>query len=622
MSGGFADTFGGGMVQPGQVSLNQLDLLEDADLEWPSLATSGDNVVAKIMEVTPDRAGLSVIMPDARGTSVGTDALFRNMGADTYSILDNLGATIGTVAAGVSKYMYLSDASTQGGSWSIFTFGTGTSEADSALLAGYGTVATGATLSQSHDVVETAIELTVLSSHRASTIVYTAGFLPCNLPVTTAVGDDFFFIIRNAGTGDVVLTPAGLDEIDGALTLSLAPGDACMVFSNGVDTWYTVGLGRSVSFAFTQLVKSVAGNVNVTLSAAECANKVISLVGLLTGDISVIVPNTVSVYYLYNNTTGAYSITFKTAAGTGVVVPQTTRDILVCDATNVQKAVTNYVAVTEFATAAAAAPSITFVGRTTEGFYSPTATSTAVASRGLVCTVWANPAVAVNYIEEGGSATGNPVTITAKGTDTNIGINLVAKGSGAVTANGLPFPTGTRMAFQQTAAPTGWTKDVTATYDNSALRIVTGAAATGGAVAFTTALAAGLSSGSYTLTTSDIPSHTHTGTTGTESVGHTHTASGTTTGQSATHTHQAYYGAAGGGTVLGTSNVADTNTGGYATGNASGDHSHDYNLTTAGVSASHTHSFTTGGTGGGGGHAHTLPSFAVKYTDFIIATKN
>jgi hypothetical protein len=77
--------------------------------------------------------------------------------------------------------------------------------------------------------------------------------------------------------------------------------------------------------------------------------------------------------------------------------------------------------------------------------------------------------------------------------------------------------------FAQTTAPTGWTKDTT-NYNNYALRVVTGAASTGGSVAFTTAFAsqtptisntlsvntAGLSAGSTTLTTSQIPSHTHT----------------------------------------------------------------------------------------------------------------
>jgi hypothetical protein len=67
------------------------------------------------------------------------------------------------------------------------------------------------------------------------------------------------------------------------------------------------------------------------------------------------------------------------------------------------------------------------------------------------------------------------------------------------------------MLFQQTTAPTGWTKQTT--HDNKALRVVSGSASSGGSVAFTTAFASqGVSGtvGSTTLTTAQMPSHNHT----------------------------------------------------------------------------------------------------------------
>jgi hypothetical protein len=86
------------------------------------------------------------------------------------------------------------------------------------------------------------------------------------------------------------------------------------------------------------------------------------------------------------------------------------------------------------------------------------------------------------------------------------------------TAAASEFTSGTVMLFAQTAAPTGWTKN-TSTGDNTALRLVTGTASTGGSVAFTTAFASQTPSGSVsvsgsagntTLSTPQIPSHTHT----------------------------------------------------------------------------------------------------------------
>jgi hypothetical protein len=53
--------------------------------------------------------------------------------------------------------------------------------------------------------------------------------------------------------------------------------------------------------------------------------------------------------------------------------------------------------------------------------------------------------------------------------------------------------------FAQTSAPTGWTKNAS-TGDNSALRVVTGSASTGGSVDFTTAFASQTPTGSVAIT--------------------------------------------------------------------------------------------------------------------------
>ncbi len=47
-------------------------------------------------------------------------------------------------------------------------------------------------------------------------------------------------------------------------------------------------------------------------------------------------------------------------------------------------------------------------------------------------------------------------------------------------ADGRMFPVGTRMVFQQTTPPTGWTKETGAAYNDAALRFTTGTAGTGG----------------------------------------------------------------------------------------------------------------------------------------------
>jgi len=174
------------------------------------------------------------------------------------------------------------------------------------------------------------------------------------------------------------------------------------------------------------------------------------------------------------------------------------------------------------------------------------------------------------------------------------------------------IPSGTYMLFQQTAAPTGWTKETT--HDNKALRVVTGTASSGGSVDFTTAFASQAVTGttdgsgvtitgsvaSYTLTESDIPAHTH------------FIAAGT----------------------------AADGTGGIEPDNylaQKGNYGNTNNYIVAGISVSATEGLTseTGGDGGhthsagtlaGGSHTHTFTgsaiNLAVEYVDIIIASKD
>lgn len=144
-------------------------------------------------------------------------------------------------------------------------------------------------------------------------------------------------------------------------------------------------------------------------------------------------------------------------------------------------------------------------------------------------------------------------------------------------AVGGGFAAGTVMLFGQTAAPTGWTKSTT--HDNKALRVVSGTAGSGGSAGFTTAFGTPSVSGSLsgtvgatTLSTAQMPSHTHT--------------------------------------------MANSLLGG---GESYG-----------GVGAYYTATVNTGATGGGGSHTHSFSgslssataTINVAYVDVIMATKD
>lgn len=106
--------------------------------------------------------------------------------------------------------------------------------------------------------------------------------------------------------------------------------------ANAAD-WERWGFSLSELFAKTdsRLSKSVAGNADVTLTAAEALNGIINFTGALTGNINVIVPTAARRWLFTNNTTGNYTLTVKTAAGTGYALPQGVPATLYCDGTNV-----------------------------------------------------------------------------------------------------------------------------------------------------------------------------------------------------------------------------------------------------------------------------------------------
>lgn len=82
------------------------------------------------------------------------------------------------------------------------------------------------------------------------------------------------------------------------------------------------------------LSKSVAGGTDVTLSAAEAASGIIVLTGAITANINVIVPNTARRWIVKDSTTGAFTVTFKTATGTGIALRRNANQQLFSDGAN------------------------------------------------------------------------------------------------------------------------------------------------------------------------------------------------------------------------------------------------------------------------------------------------
>ncbi|MFH0934321.1 MAG: hypothetical protein V1879_03890 [Pseudomonadota bacterium] len=151
--------------------------------------------------------------------------------------------------------------------------------------------------------------------------------------VLTEVADGTV-VLTNATTNYIERTRAGVVSSN---TVGFTAGQISLftaATSGGVIT--TLTDQRITNTPFIGLLsKSVAGNSNVTLTAAEARNSILTFSGALTGNISVIVPTVVGLFVVNNQTTGAFTLTVKTAAGTGSLVPQSSQCLLYCDGTSV-----------------------------------------------------------------------------------------------------------------------------------------------------------------------------------------------------------------------------------------------------------------------------------------------
>lgn len=431
----FTQTFSGSAVSPSEVAFASYTFASNLTLYWPQFSAGQTNVAARFMNLTATNNSLNVFMPDATLVSVGYDVIIFNAGADTFNVVDFNGGAIATIATGQTYYIILNDNTTQSGGWQTVQFGVGTGSASAAALAGAGLLAAAGMLNVNFDAVIVTNNYAITSANRAILQVWTGGTGTITLPSAASVGDGFFFPLANNGSGNVTLATSGGDQIDEASTSVFSQSQSGFVISSG-SAWYTVGKGIQNTFAVTLLNLNVAGSSDIVETSAQAQNIIQQYTGILTGNINVIVPNTVQLYYVFNNTSGAFTLTVKTASGTGILVNQGSHSILYCDGTNVLNAFTSsFGGAITIAPGSANAPNLNFIGSTSTGIYSPSANQFAITAGGYEVMNFTSAASSVNYLQSSATATGTALSISALGGDANISIALMPKGTGTVTTS-------------------------------------------------------------------------------------------------------------------------------------------------------------------------------------------
>ena len=174
---------------------------------------------------------------------------------------------------------------------------------------------------------------------------------------------------------------------------------------------------------------SIAGGVQTTPLVfsnglvSDGKNAVIKFIGTITGNQTVTIPNSIEkTYIISNGTTGAFTVEFKTASGTGVTFGTTDKStkILFADGTNIVDTGT---------------VSLTGVQTLTNKTLTAPILDEINDSNGNEEIIFTTTASAVNEITIANAATGNSPNISVTGDDTNIGLSVSTKGTGLILFN-------------------------------------------------------------------------------------------------------------------------------------------------------------------------------------------
>ena len=371
----FNSPFTGNVIVPTDVSYRSITLSANTTLEWPINGNATANYAARIMNVTATSGGLVLRMPPANQASVGQDALIRNVGANSFTVADYNGNVIVVAAASEAKYIYITTNPNEAGTWGIIAFGVGSSAADASSLDGLGLTTIGSTLNTAYPVQTFSSSYTAVAADRAKTFVWTAGAGTLTLTASSTLGDNWFVLVRNGGTGTLTVAPSGGDLINGNVTLALNPADSAIICCSG-SAFFTVGVGKNTDFNFSQNTKAVVSGSYI-LTASEAASPIQKFTGTLLGNVTVTVPQTIAVYYVTNQTnTGAgYTVTLTTgvAGSAAAVIPAGQQIILICDSQSLYNASTIAAgaSVVSLDDGAVSSPSLNFSTELTTGVYRP-----------------------------------------------------------------------------------------------------------------------------------------------------------------------------------------------------------------------------------------------------------
>lgn len=372
----YVSPFTGTVVTPTDVSYLALPFSSNQELFWPSTVNGSQVVAARIIDCVAASAGLTIALPSADQGTLGSDILLRNLGAFAFTVTNNDGGASFTVPAGISKYVYLTDNSSNAGIWANVTFAAGTSYADAASLAGAGLTTINGKLATTQNIVNITSSPTLSSASRAATYVWNAGAGTITLPNYSTILSGWFIGLRNNGTGQLIVNPVSPSTINNQVSITFNPGDSGFIFfDSSTNDFYTVGLTAPSNVTFTAStydVDSIIGNTLSLTSFAPIIQTYIAQSGTRTTTLAVTLPAITQIYVLVNNTNQAgYDITFQNDGSSQppLVLSDGAVTTVLSDGLNLYPLTASTAGLFYASDGSAGSPSFSFNNDTTTGMY-------------------------------------------------------------------------------------------------------------------------------------------------------------------------------------------------------------------------------------------------------------
>lgn len=292
---GFTNAFGSGPIVPANPSYETITLTANVALVWPQETLGGSPYVAAQIDVTSSVVGLKLAMPPGETGSRGAQTLISNVGANDFIVTNVNGVPITTISAGQLWLITLTDNSTPGGTWRGYQIGATMSTAVAGALAGEGLRADGTQLDVFWDSRMVSANGAITHADYGRAVIWNGGAGALQLDTAANLTIGWYAAIANNGTATITLTATAGAPINGAGSLTIAPGNSGIIICTPTG-FFTIGAlistlkiqagGTGSTTADGALTNLGGTSIGKSIFTAPNANAVVSILGLQTSLLS------------------------------------------------------------------------------------------------------------------------------------------------------------------------------------------------------------------------------------------------------------------------------------------------------------------------------------------------